>query len=60
MGLYHKTMNLSTVSIKLKLLLLQLNSILPLQLFAKSVFQVKYDVCEEVEMMRQDRQEGRN
>ncbi|XP_041802585.1 double-strand-break repair protein rad21-like protein 1 [Chelmon rostratus] len=28
-----------------------------MELFAKSVFQVKYDVCEEVEMMRQDRQE---
>lgn len=37
-----------------------LNPVLPLQLFSKSIYQIKYGVCEEVEVMRQDGQEGRN
>lgn len=43
---------------KVILLLLLLNPILPLQLFS-SVYQRKYRACDEVEVMRQDGQEGR-
>lgn len=50
----YKTINPSIITIKLK-------SILPLQLFVKSIFQLKYSgVCEETEQMRQDGQEGRD
>lgn len=53
-------MNLWIVNITLQLLLLLLNLILLLQLFANSIFQMKYCVREEVEVMRQDGQQGRN